>query len=237
MPFAVTSCDPQTGSSTLTGTLVVESIAPDCPIEGYCDETRIRVSGHGFTPNSTLTIVAPGGQVDGLEEKTLIDGTRVDGDGTLVTTETQFSCAIVAHPGDARAQSVIAADDQSAGVRKAFTLVPTKLLVCMPPFVTTSGPQPCGEGLCPTLTADSRTVGVHWYAREAGYDRFIVHYRAMDSNTWTQTDDLGGRVGDVAINNLEPGTTYEFELLACHTHFLAPSDCDDWLRVGSAAVG
>lgn len=236
-PFTTTSCDPATGASTLTGTLIVEAIAPACSVEGDCSDSRIRVSGHGFRPGSTLKLMLPGGQVDGLRERTVIDRVRVDSAGRLVAGEAQFGCAVVARPGEARSQVVLAADDPSAGVRRAFTFMPTKLVVCLPPFVRSAVTQPCGQELRPTLTADRRTVGVHWDNRDAGFDRFQIRYGAMDSDRWTETRDYGGDVSYVPINGLEAGTSYEFELLACRTRFLAPSSCTGWTPVGTAAVG
>lgn len=236
-PFTTTSCDPATGASTLTGTLIVESVAPICSVEGECSDSTIRVSGHGFTPGTTLKLVVPGGQVDGLRERTVIDRARVDSAGKLAVTEAPMNCVAIARPGNARSQVVLAADDPSAGVRRAFTLVPTKLLVCMPPFARSAVTQPCGQELCPRLTADRRAVGVHWDNRDAGFDRFKIRYGAMDSDRWTETRDYGGDVSYVPINDLEAGTSYEFELLACRTRFLAPSKCTGWTPVGTAAVG
>jgi hypothetical protein len=234
---APTSCDPTTGESTLTGRLSVET-STTCSVEGECDTIHLVVTGERFAPGSHLKIHIPSGQVAGLGAVVIGAEVVVGGSGAFRAVERYAPCTVLARPGDARRVLSLVADDVRADVRRAATFVGSEHVVCRPPFTRLARPTACGSpNLCPTLSTDnSSTIGVHWTNREAGYDRFTIRYAPMDADTWTQTRDLGGDVSSVAVNNLNPGVTYEFELLACHTNFLASSDCTGWVPVGTGAT-
>lgn len=234
---APTSCDPTTGESTLTGSLAVET-STTCSVEGECDTVRLVITGERFTPGSHLKIHIPAGQVSGLGAVVIDADVVVGGAGAFRAVERDAPCTVVARPGDAPSALSLVADEVAAAVRRAVTFIGSEQVVCRPPFTRLARPTACGSpDLCPTLSTDSAsTIGVHWINREAGYDLFTIRYAPMDVDTWTQTRDFGGDVSSVAVNNLTPGVTYEFELLACHTNFLASSDCTGWVPVGTAAT-
>lgn len=158
--------------------------------------------------------------------------------GTFRAVERDAPCTVVARPGEAPGTLSLVADDTGANIRRAVTFLGMEHVICRPPFTRLARPTACGSpDLCPTLTTDSSsTIGVHWINREAGYDNFMIRYAPMDADTWTETRTFGSDVSSVAINNLTAGITYEFELLACHTYFLASSDCTGWVPVGTGAT-
>jgi hypothetical protein len=232
-----TGCDPETGELTIEGGLSVET-AVSCSVEGDCMAMDFVVGGDGFTPDTTLKVFIPGGQVDGVPEIVFSSGAHVGGSGGFAAIEKRVECLSIPRPGDARGTLSLVADDTGTGARRAFTFVDSGAVICQPPFVRLTYTQPCGQPLCPTLSNDGpTTIWMGWNNRDAGYDNYRIRYAPMDGDTWTETREYGDDVSAAPIRNLATGTTYEFELLACVTHFLGRSDCTGWQPVGSGAPG
>lgn len=233
-----TACDPETGAWTVEGDLRVET-ETSCSVEGDCAAVDFVVTGDGYTPDTSLKVYIPDGQIDGLPEIVFASSAHVGGSGSFSPIEQRIPCVAVPRPADAPSVLSLVADDASSGARRGFTFVDSAEVICQPPFTQLLYTLPCGVDLCPDLRVEGEsTIWVSWNSRDLDYDRYRIRYAPMDTGAWTEIDkDYGDDVSAVPVRNLETGTTYEFELLPCYTRFLAPSECAGWQRIGLGAAG
>lgn len=218
------------------------SVEPSSCIEGESGgcyrAVDLRIDGSGLPADTPVRIYLPEVAGDGQPGEIPIISDRTTSLGTISTRSIVDRCQIVAAADLVNPARVFAIDDAS-GSRLAFTFVDARSFVCQPPFARLSGTQPCGSGLCPSLSTDSPTsIGVHWDRREVRADKYRISYGPMDGTSApTTTRDFGSDVGDVAINNLVPRITYVFRVQSCSSPFIGSDTCYEWVEVGYAAAG
>jgi hypothetical protein len=230
------------GSTPDSSVRLSVSTRPASCIEGGSADcyraTTVAIDGSGFPTGATLKIYVPTSpEMPELPEIVFSKNENTGGSGRFHVESQRQSCLALAHPSEVHPALVLAADDPS-GSRLSFTFIAAKELVCQPPFAMLTYTRPCGDTLCPTLTADSPTsIGVHWDIRDVGYNTYFIRYGLIgDEDHWQTTRNFGADVSQVAINNLTPSTGYGFDLLACVSAIGSAQICDPWRPVGVAAT-
>lgn len=235
------NCDPnQPGTG---GTMTVSAVATPCA-DGDLScyrPYRITVDGTGFPAGSRLSVFLPPSDQAADFKGFVIGGLplTVGADGSFHVETHIDKCATITHPKDIRSSLFVVADDLS-GARQGFGLVPTSTVVCQPPYAVLTRSGPCNPAiLCPRLTNDgATTVGLHWQPPTEHNGFYRMRYSVSGDDAHYTEHTFGGDVRDVAVNNLQPGTTYTFIMQSCtEASTLGRDDCGQWLSVGVAASG
>lgn len=200
---------------------------------------QITVDGSRFAAGTRVKVYLPPSDQAPEFQGFVVGGLppTVAADGTFHVMLKLGKCSAVIHPKEMRSSLVVAADNLS-GDRLSFAFVPTSTVICQPPYALPARSEPCDPAtVCAHLTNDgATTVGMHWQPPTTHNGFYRIRYSVLGDEGHYTEHKFGGDVRDVAVNNLQPGTSYGFIMQSCtEAPTLGRDDCGQWQPVGTAA--